>query len=520
LNAGPVDTLEVRGELVISNSEFARINSELEANGLPLHSNPRNLVSGSMKKRDVSELSNRKIEFVPWDMFSPDDDNILPDSSFIRMSMLTDMGFVKYEGFFVDTISANVEEIIKNILRMNEESDIIADGVVIKADSHEIRNKLNYGTKFSKFQHCYKPQNLSAETEVLDIEWGTGRQGKITPVLLITPTEVGGSIVSRITGNNITWMKELDVKIHSKISFVKSGDTIPMVTEVLDNSEATPIVIPTTCPKCNTPVSIKNDTGIEILLCENSSCSGKAAETFYYVGHRDTLEIDNLGAEMSKYLVNNNITNLADLFEFSNNHLTTSKDQFKNLGFYSGANTVKLVKSLQDAKTRDWDKWIAALSIPFIGHTLGERIAMDLNLQPDDMFNLCDEFLNISVGQIEGLGPVKYNTLLEWAALPQNRLLCDRLSKAGVTPTPITNKEPIMGDLSNITFCITGTFKGTFGTRPVITEKLEALGAKSVPAVTKTCNLLIVGENAGSKLEKAAKLGIKIVDETWLAEVL
>jgi DNA ligase (NAD+) len=517
----PVHILKVRGEMVMRKDELERINALQEAKGLPAYANTRNLVAGTLKNKDTRIISERNIFLMPWDVYSPNEDDTLPDSAYERMLLLESLGFPKYQGFIAHNIN-EIEPLIDRVLKFNETDSIQNDGVVIKTDSHKLRNVLGVKTKFTNFQCCYKNQHISAETTILGIEWGVGRQGKVTPVLLIDPIDLGGAITSRATGNNVTWMNALGIQNGSVVSVCRSGEVIPMVTEVIDNSHATPFDIPEVCPACGNKLEVNCDNGITILFCRNSLCEGKAAETFYYIADRATLEIDNLGIEMAKELIEHHITSLSDLFEFANVSINAPATYFKNtLQFRSGANVVKMVKSIQDAKTRDWDKWFAAFGIPMVGHTLGKVIATKLNLQSEDMQDLCEKILTIQDGQIDGLGVVKLQSLRTWANDEKNVALCIALYHDGVRPQPLTNKEKTMdGKLNDITFCITGTFKETFGSRTVITGQLEALGAKSVSSVTKACNLLIAGDKVGSKLSKAEKLGIKIVGEEWLSSAL
>jgi len=511
-----ITNLRIRGEMVMRKSELARINQIRNEQGLDEYSNPRNLVAGTMKQLDFDVVAERKIELIPWDVYSPDEDYLLPDSSYARMKMLESFGFAKYQGMLLHSTD-DIPAAINKILADNEQSDIVADGVVIKADSHIIRNQLGYGTKFAKFQHCFKPQQQQAETTVTGITWGVGRQGKVTPVLLVTPVDLGGAMISKATGNNLTWMQNLNVKIGSVVSILRSGDVIPMICDVLDNTNGIDIIIPENCPECGHKLIHRGDNGITLLMCENRYCKGKAAEIFFYVGDRKTLEITALGEEMSKTLVSLNITNLAELFEFAIYTENNKAHEFVHRGFPSGVMAFKLVQSLLDAKTRSWSRWFAAMSIPMVGHTLGKTIVEKLNLTSDDMGNLCDKLLTLKNIPIAGLGEVKLNNILAWADDVVNRDMCERLYQSGVRPTVETPVGSVGGPLNGITFCITGTFH-TLGTRTQITEKLVAQGAVSVSSVNKSCNLLIVGDAAGSKLEKAQKLGIKIVDEDWLKD--
>jgi DNA ligase (NAD+) len=508
--------VRVRGELVMRNSELARIN----ALGGKQYANSRNLTAGTMKNDDLKIVESRNVVLVPWDMYSPNEDEKLPDSAYDRMKLLESFGFPKYEGVRVP--ASEIRSALKDMLTSIKGTDITADGVVIKVDSHKLRNKLGVGTKYTKYQHCFKPQNLAAETTLLSIEYGLGRTGKVTPVAILAPVNLGGAMISRATLCNETYMENLGIMLGATVKILRSGDVIPFICGVTNTKNAKPYVFPTVCPSCGS--KLKSDLTTEIVqrFCENSACPGKASEQFAYIANRETLEIDCLGDSMAAELVAHKVVDIANLFEFGND-VTSNKWNAKflanDLGFRSGVNTLKMVKSLENAKKANWSRWFAAISIPFIGHSLGKDIAIALNLTSEDMKSLPKLLLKLPALNLNKLGPVKTTSIVDWAKNPNNIALCDRLYNAGVRPS--VQSAPIVAvgaKLAGIKFVITGTLSG--GTRKEISAKLVAIGAEELSAVSSSCNLLIVGEDAGSKLEKAKKKGIKIVDESWVNEVL
>lgn len=512
-----IHDLRIRGEIVMRESELARINKSSERQ----YSNTRNLVAGTLKQKDLSIVRSRELILIPWDMYSPNEDNLLSDSSYDRMKLAYSFGFHQYEG-----VKIKCEQIfseLDNILAKNEQSDIAADGVVIKADSHKVRATLGVGSKFTKWQHCFKPQNLSAKTILLGIEFGLGRTGKVTPVALLQPVTLGGAVISRASVNNETYMDKLGLYIDCEVEILRTGKVIPFIVKVTSKSNTKKIDFPTNCPSCNSTLVFDPTSKIIQRFCQNSSCPGKAAEQFAYVGHRTTLEIDNLGESMAAELVEKGINTLDKLFVLSNNVLY-EKDplnaaRLKQQGWRSGVNVLKMCKSLEKAKTAYWDRWLAALNIPFIGHSLGEDIALALNLQAEDMENLPNLLFKIPALNLEKLGPIKTQSVVDWANDKDNVLFCKKLYDVGVRPSALVNKVNSENmKLEGIKFVITGTL--SIGSRKDVALKLVELGAEELGSVTKNCNLLIAGEDCGSKLAKAAKLGIKVVNEDWVREVL
>lgn len=296
------------------------------------------------------------------------------------------------------------------------------------------------------------------------------------------------------------------------------------------NNQLKEIIFPTKCPSCGTKL-VERDTDSDVVqkFCDNSSCPGKAAEHFYYIANRETLEIDCLGSEMAVELVaRKDASNIAELFELSNRVVlqwaqfhSDSKiaEELKDSGFRSGVNALKMFKSVQNAKTATWDRWIACLNIPMIGHSLGRDISKAIGLTTESMKDLPKLFLRSSIESLDKIGIAKFNAIVEWASQKENVDLCKRLYDAGVRPTPLVAKVAVSGaKLSGIKFCITGEL--SLGSRKEVEKKLEALGAVALSDVKKDCNLVIVGDSPGSKLQKAKDKGIKIVDDTWVVKTL
>jgi DNA ligase (NAD+) len=228
-----IHDLRIRGEIVMCNSELTRINSLVSEK---TYANSRNLVAGTLKQKDLTIVKSREISLIPWDVYSPEEDNLLPDSAYDRMQLVSTFGFSQYEGEKIHRQnSVDIIQSLHKILAQNELSDITADGVVVKTDSYRLREKLGVGTKFSKFQHCFKPQNQIGITYLRSVEWNVGRTGKVTPVGIVDPVTLGGATITRVTLNNETWIQALGLKINSKVELIRSGDCIPLITAVLDD---------------------------------------------------------------------------------------------------------------------------------------------------------------------------------------------------------------------------------------------------------------------------------------------
>lgn len=513
-----IHDLRIRGELVMTQTELARINSL----GGRQYSNARNLVAGTCKQLDLTIVASREIIFKPWDMYSPNEDEKLSDSAFDRMKLAESFGFPEYEGHLIKNDIA-IKSVLESVLESNKTSDVEADGVVIKADAHLVRNKLGLASKYTRWQHDFKPQNLSSTTKLLSIEYGLGRTGKITPVAILEPVNLGGAVCEKASVCNETYMDSLGLEIGCEVEILRSGNVIPYIVKVTKKGNKK-IVFPTHCSSCNTLLKMDPNAEIVQRFCDNSACAGKAAEQLAYIADRKTLEIDALGDSMAEELVSHNINDVADLFEFGNDVISskmTASNLANDLGFRSGVNTLKMCKSLEKAKTATWDRFFPVLNIPAIGHSLGKDIAKTLNLTSEDMKNLPKLLLTLPKIGMDKLGEVKMNSIVTWAQNPNNVDLCVRLYNTGIRPASLNVVKNVGGNnmkLDGIKFVCTGTLPQ--GSRKEISAKLVALGAEELSSITSACNLLIAGEDCGSKLEKAQAKGIKIVGADWVDEVL
>ncbi len=520
--------LEVRGELVMKNSTLQRLNQEAEAMGGKVYTSTRNLTGGTMKLRDTNVIHNREIQMRPWDMLG--DDNVLPDSGLARLKLLATAGFPEPLGVVVNngvavgmTLKQKLQE-RETILR--KQHSLETDGVVIKVDSHKLRRKLGVGSKYTNYQVCFKPQSASGTTYLREIQWQIGRTGKMSPVAICDPVILAGAKVTNANLNNITWIREKGLKLGAKVEMLRSGDVIPQIVRVIDDGDSD-IIPPSKCPECSTSLEESDEGGAGTIThrCPNPNCPAQLIETLTYIGSREILEIDGLGPEMAKKLVNENYArNLGELYQFQTECLKLIAKhgeegfvaQMRAKGF--DVTILKMVKSLENAKTAPWEKWVAAFCIQYTGRTLGKLLATVYQLDSDAIVKVWEKFLDAgTLTDIDGIGPQKGSALKEWACQQVNRHMCQVLYDCGVRPMPVVTTQVIAGaPLKDVAFCITGEFSEA---RESISRKLVSLGAQAKSGVSSKTNLLIVGEAAGkSKLTKAASLGIKQVGKDWLIQ--
>jgi DNA ligase (NAD+) len=529
--------VEIRGEVVIPESSLQALNAELDAAGAKTYATSRNLAAGTLKLLDLKEAARRGLRFYPWDVLLPD--GVLPDSGVERLKEIVPFGFAPSDDRIVtnrDELVAAIEELLLTLQEPG--TDIGKDGIVVKVDSHTLREKLGRGEKFTHYQVCFKPQNQKAETVITDVVWQVGRQGRVTPVAVFEPRVLGGARISRATLHNYDMISAMDIRVGSKVSIVRSGDVIPKVTEVLENgSETVPVSHPLTCPSCGAQLFMKDEedplAGSTAYWCTNDACPGRVCDYLTYIANRTVLEIDALGPELAAKLKQGSyVPRISDalsrLYEFqvrakaqlSEGGTDSATVALEQMGF-PGALTLRMLSSLDKVKTAPWSVWIAAMAIPMVGRRLGKVLASYLRLQPDDFPGLPDKLAGIKPKDIDGLGVSIVAELQRYASNPDWRKVCENLHALGVRPASIVPAtENATSPLKGVRFVITGEFEA-FGSRDDVTAKLEALGAVAKSGVSKNATHLIVGTKPGkSKLDKAIALGITQVGLPWLTEVL
>lgn len=519
--------IEVRGELVMKNSTLAEIN----ALGGKQYSSTRNLTAGTMKQRDLSVVAGRDIMFMPWDVISPRAG--VPDSGIERLRFISDYGFMPVFGNAVyaddpDSVTATLEmKLHDRETIMRKSMSLETDGVVIKVDSQKLRNQLGVASKYTNWQVCYKPQSASGTTYLRDIQWQVGRTGRVSPVAKCDVVILAGAKVTSASLNNITYIRNMGLKLGAKVEMLRSGDVIPQIVRVIDEGDEE-IMPPTNCPECKRTLTESDEGGQGILqqFCTNTHCPAVLQGYLAFVGSRDVLEIDGLGPEMARRLVEGDFArNLWELYEFQTeamkqlNEMGEKKfiDHARKIGF--DANLPKMIRSLEKAKTAPWERWIKALAIPMVGETLGRVIAEKLDLKADGFSLLVSTgLIPFTHQEVEGFGEAKMKAIADWCTAENNQL-CLKLFQLGVRPTPMEKATVLEGaPLAGTVFCITGSFSEE---RVPLEKKLEKLGAVAKSGVTKKVNLLIVGGEPGkSKLAKATELGIKQVGAEWLEKTL
>jgi len=532
----PTTPVIIRGEAFILRSVFDRLNTEAEAVGDKKYANPRNLAAGTLKLKNLQEVKNRDIRFQPWEVHGIPEDKLgaSKDLEFLyrnskigepswRQPLLTRV----YEA---RGLKKAIDELAHERSNHWNRLGMDTDGIVLKVENKDLRKKLGSGTKYPNWACCYKFPSELVKTKLLDVIWQTGRTGILSPVGILDPVNVSGSLISRVSLNNLSFMQNMGLKIGSVVALEKGGEVIPKVTKLVAEGNED-IKAPSTCPECGSKTEMFEDPKSKVLscYCTNFGCPGKLKAHLVYIGQRTMLDIEGLGPQLAdKFVDEKVIGDIGDLYLWYQDMEEALKtydeedlgDMIREQG-WPVAQTLELIRGLRSSMNLGWDKWLAAIGIPGVGLVLGKTIAKHLELGPDDMINLGPKLLTLGEEEtaIEGVGVKKFDGISAWCQSEYAVTICKKLSDAGVRPKSVASpklngSQPLKG----LNICITGEFSD-LGDRDYLHQVITSLGG-TIRGISKKLHILVACEGAGpSKMTKARELGIQIEDSHWLTKL-
>jgi len=509
--------IEIRGEVLISKKDFEKLNEErIKKNETPF-ANPRNAAAGSLRQLDPKITAKRPLLFFPWGVGYPieilNSDEISINKykedkeKFIQkfqtykkmMDFIYSLGFKippkrgECDNEDVDCVYKKYNEFIE----MRDEISVMLDGMVVKVNNLNILESFGYTTKYPRWMVAFKFPAVEKETVLKDVIVQVGRTGVLTPVAVLEPVEIGGVIVERATLHNFDEIKRLDLRIGDHIIVIRSGDVIPKITKVLyykRNGNEKEIKRPTNCPVCGAEVL---DEGA-LIKCQNLSCPARVVNTIIYFASKNCLDIEGLGESVAGLLYEKGLVrDITDLFKLK-------VEDLEKLPGFARKKAANLVNAIKKTKGIECWRFVNSLGIEHIGEVASKKICEKFGVE---FYNIeAEKFL-----EIEGFGPEMVKSIEEFVKVNKNRI--EILIKY-LEPKNPEKKEVKNSPFLNKTIVLTGTMKKS---REDIKELLESLGAHVTNSVSKKTDFLIVGEDAGSKLEKAKKLGVKILleDEMW-----
>ena len=502
-------TLTVRGEVYMPRAVFEDINAKREAEGKALMANPRNAAAGSLRQLDSKITAERRLDIFVFNFQEGALylDGHVPTSHTETLDRLSELGF---KTLAMRTVASSYDEVAAHIKRIGDARDSLAydiDGVVIKLDSLEERREIGEGTNTPKWAVAYKFPPEEKETKLLDVSIAVGRTGVLTPTAELSPVRLAGTTVSRATLHNIDFIRERGIMLGDTVVVRKAGDIIPEVVRAnisaRDGSERE-FYMPTHCPSCHEPVFFDKDDGAA-LRCTNSACPAQLSRSIEHFASKGAMNIDGLGPQIVELLLSNKlISDVADLYSLEVSQIET----LERMGTKSAQN---LVSAIEASKSAGLARLIYALGIRNVGEVAAAVLA--------DRFGTLDELTVASVEQIaelEDFGQITAECVVNFFSHPQNVALCQRLKEVGLIT--VNTNEPKGELLAGLSFVLTGTLPTM--SRDEASELIKRAGGKVVGSVSKKTDYVVAGEAAGSKLTKAQSLGIKIISEEELLELL
>ena len=491
----PPPLIEVRGEVIMFKKDFEELNKERKERGESIFANPRNAAAGSVRQLDSSITAKRKLHFFAYAL------GLYEGVKFKTQEEILD--YLKKKRFKVSPDFKKVKG-IKNVIEAclwfqdrRDDYPFDMDGAVVKVNSLELQKNLGATTHAPRWAIAYKFPAEEKETVVRDIIIQVGRTGKLTPVAIFDPVFVSGSTVSRATLHNEDEIKRLDVRIGDHVIIRKAGSVIPEVVKVVKEKRTgkeAPFKFPEKCPVCG--AKVVRLPGEADYRCTNASCPAQVKGRILHFVSRDAMDIENIGESLVNQLVEKNIIkDIGDLYYLKVSDLLPLERMGEILA-------EKILRNIQNSKNRPLHRLIYGLGIFHVGKHVAEILTQK--------FRTMDEFLKADIEdymEIEGIGPKTADSLYVFFHEPHNIELINKLEKAGVR----MSEEEKEGKLRNLVFIFTGTLKSM--TRHEAEELVKSEGGSVASSVSKKVNYVVVGEKPGSKLEKAKRLGVKIINE-------
>lgn len=498
----PIEFLEVRGEVFMPIKSFLKVVEEQENNGEQPFKNPRNAAAGSLRQKNPKITAKRGLDIFVFNIQQIRGKTLETHSQ--SLEYLKSSGFKVSPDFFVtdsfDEVKMQVDKIGNN--RGKYQYDI--DGAVLKINDLKLREKLGATSKFPKWAVAFKYPPEEKETKLLNIEINVGRTGRLTPTAVFEPITLAGTTVSRAVLHNQDFIDNMQIAIGDIITVRKAGEIIPEVIGVKSHiGNNTTYKIPEICPSCGgKTVRLEGEADIK---CTNISCPAQLERNIIHFASRDAMDIDGMGPAVIKSLIENKIIlSVSDIY-------TITKQQLLSLERFAEKSADNLIKAIEKSKTNDLSKLINALGI----NGIGKQNALLLTKK----FDTIDKIMTASVedvSNIEGFGEILAKNFVEFFAETENKETIEKLKNCGVNMS--AQNKNISDALNGKTFVLTGTLPTM--ARTDAQKLIESMGGKVSGSVSKKTSFVVAGEEAGSKLTKANELGIKVINENELLQMI
>ena len=495
--------IEVRGEVYMPVTSFEKLNEKQRENGGKEFANPRNAAAGSLRQDNAEITGQRDLRFFAYAAVFPDGNS--PETHYEILQLLKKEGFTVNENAKLHNNVASIEEYCKYWEFERQKLDYATDGIVVKLNDVSKQNELGYTARAPKWATAFKFPPEEIETELLDIELSVGKTGALTPVAILTPVQLAGTIVKRASLHNFDEIERLHINIGDKVVIKKAAEIIPKVIKKANPDSDNGIYpTPTNCPCCNAPL-VKPE-GEVVLYCSNTkTCPAQIKGKIEFWCSKDGMDIDGLGEAIIDDAVEKGIIkDIADIYNL------TEEDLMK-LDLIKEKSAQNLLKSISDSKNRPLKRFLTSLSIKLVGKETAELIANEF-LTLDKVQNATKEALV----EIDGVGDKVAESVVDFFKDDDNKKLLEKLHNFGVIPQS-ADSEKVSDKFKNLTFVITGTLSKPRSDYEAI---IKSMGGKVSSSVSKKTSYVLCGENPGSKFDKATSLGVIIIDENSFKDMV
>jgi DNA ligase (NAD+) len=496
--------IEVRGECYMPKKSFAELNEQRQLNGEEPFANPRNAAAGSLRQLDPRVTRSRKLSTFMYNV--ADIDDLQSDTQSGMLEELKDLGFTINPGYKVARSMADIDAYVDQYKDLRDSLPYGIDGIVIKVNSLTLQRSLGATVKVPRWAIAYKFPPEEVETVVRDIEWTVGRTGVVTPTAVMDPVTLAGSTVSRASLHNPDYLQEKDIRVGDTVKLHKAGDIIPEISQFIPEKrpqKSAAYEIPTQCPSCgSTLVHLDEEVA---LRCINPQCPAQLQEGLTHFASRDAMNIDGLGPKIIAQLFQKQMLNdVAGLYELT-------FDQLVTLDKFGEKSANKLLAAIDNSRANSCERLLYGLGIRHVGIKAARLIAQ--------RFKNIDKVMQASaqeIAEIATMGMIIADSVVTYFSMPQSKQLIQQLKQVGVNMDYLgVSDEELENSDSFFTgkkFVLTGKLQQI--TRPDATSWLEDHGASVSSSVSKNTDIVVVGEDPGSKYDKAKSLGIETWDET------
>lgn len=488
--------IEVRGEVYMPVSSFDRLNSIQRDNGKKEFANPRNAAAGSLRQLDSKVTESRNLRFFAYGAILEENNRIHSHSG--TLAFLSELGFsVNSNNLVTKEGIRPVIDYCERISDSRKKLDYATDGVVVKVDDIHKQNELGFTARAPKWATAFKFPPEEVWSEVLSIEHSVGKTGVVTPVANLKPVQLAGTTVKRASLHNFDEVCRLKVSEGDKVLVKKAAEIIPKIVACESSTDATSCVIPDVCPRCGTKL-VKPEGEVNLYCPNYWGCPAQVIGRIEYWASKDAMDIDGMGESIVLQLYEKSLVkDVSDIY-------TLTSEKLMLLDLVKEKTASNLLKSIEESKTRPIGRFLTALSIKHVGKETGELIAQEF-----PTLELLEVAKVEDLTAIEGIGEKVANSIVDFFASQKNQEMLKKLQTLGVRPQG-ASVQKLSDKFEGKSFVITGTLSKS---RSEFEEAIKARGGKVSSSVSKKTSYVLVGENPGSKFDKATSLGIIILSE-------